>query len=194
MPSIGVCTSTKSEGRSKLHGFRSAVESPEAAPAEAQTTKAVTTAHRIASEPTLDWIIRSIIGGSRRELRATRNCFPRRAIQYTDSMNGSRYSVTTVNGAMEADYPVTRFSELLDELSNADGEHPDIAIQHESEWSISITKAGFVILEHMEAGNPMHMGPLDRTSTLELMVAIAEGRIGNVRSKSWMPGYPRTGG
>ena len=91
---------------------------------------------------------------------------------------------------MEPDYPIARFGDLLDELSSADGEHPDVAVAHESEWSLTAYRSEFVVLENLDEGELMHLGPLDRDATLDLMVAIAEGRIDEVRAKPWIAGYP----
>ena len=100
------------------------------------------------------------------------------------------YFVTHRYGDMERDFPICRFGELLDELSDVDDEHPDVAVTHESEWSLSILGSGFVCLENVEEDDcPVHMGPLDRQTTLRLMVAVAEGRIEEARSEPWRPGY-----
>jgi len=101
------------------------------------------------------------------------------------------YVVTHWTGAMEAALPPERFSELLDELVLADGEHSGVAVKHESEWSLRVDKWGFLVLENLEEGDPMHLGPvLDRNVVLGLMVAVAEGRVNDVRSAPWRRGYP----
>jgi hypothetical protein len=91
---------------------------------------------------------------------------------------------------MERGYPMYRFAALLDELANADGEHPDVAVTHESEWSLTIYRSGFLVLENLEDGQPMHLDPSNREETLDLMVALAEGRIEDVKSRPWRDGYP----
>ena len=100
------------------------------------------------------------------------------------------YHVTHWTGKAEHDYPVSGFGDLLDELTKADAEHPDIAVTHESEWSVTVYRTGYVVLENLEAGEPFHLGQLDRNAMLQLMVAIAEGRIDDVRAKPWVAGYP----
>jgi hypothetical protein len=100
------------------------------------------------------------------------------------------YHVTHCTGEMVANFPTDRFGELLDELSGADSEHPDISVSHESEWSLSVYKSGFVVLENLEEGEPVHMGPLDRTESVALMVAIADGKLDDVQAEQWQPGYP----
>ncbi len=104
------------------------------------------------------------------------------------------YHVTHSAGEMQADFPMERFGNLLDELSRADSEHPDVSVTHESEWALTVLWSGFVVLENLEHGDPVHAGPLDRPECLALMKAVAEGRIAEVRSGQWRPGYPTAGG
>ena len=62
---------------------------------------------------------------------------------------------------------------------------------HETEWSLSVFRSGFVVFENVEDGHhPLHADPLDRAAVLRLMAAVAEGRISDVLSDSWKPGYP----
>jgi hypothetical protein len=100
------------------------------------------------------------------------------------------YHVTSWTGQIEKEYPSARFGELLDQLSKADAEHPDVAVTHESEWSITVYKSGFVVLENLEDGEPTHLGPLDKTAIVQLMVAVAEGRIDELQAMPWVAGYP----
>jgi hypothetical protein len=91
---------------------------------------------------------------------------------------------------MESNFPVEHLGKLLDELATADAEHPDVAIANEDEWSVTAYRSGFVVLENLEEGEPLHLGPLDRASTLEIMIALAEGRMADVKARAWRPGYP----
>ena len=100
------------------------------------------------------------------------------------------YHVTHWTGEMASGYPIEDFPNLLDELSRADDEHPDVSVSHESEWSLSVYKSGFLVLENLEEGEPIHLGPLDRNAVIRLMVGVAEGRIDEVRSHPWRSGYP----
>jgi hypothetical protein len=95
-------------------------------------------------------------------------------------------------GQVEVGFPKDRFGELLDELAVADNEHPDVSIIHETEWALIAYKSGVVVLENLEGEEPVHMDSLDRSRTLELMVAVSEGRIQDAQSAPWQPGYPRT--
>ncbi len=101
-----------------------------------------------------------------------------------------RYHVMHWTGETESDYPPQRFGERLDELAFAEREHPDVAIVHESEWSLTILRSGFVVWEHPDEGGPKHLGPLDAPTILRLMVKVADGRISDLNSEAWRSGYP----
>jgi hypothetical protein len=111
----------------------------------------------------------------------------RRPTELEDQMS---YHVTHIDGGMESDFPIERFPDLLDELRLADLENPDVSVTHESEWSVALYGSGFVIFENLEGDAPSHGGPYSRSEMLELMVAIAEGRIDDVRARRWEAGYP----
>lgn len=100
------------------------------------------------------------------------------------------YRVTHWTGEMERDWPREKLESLIDELASADAEHPDVAVTHESEWCLTVLRSGFVVLEHLEEGEPKHLGPVDRRTALELMSAVADGRIDELSSRPWKPGYP----
>jgi hypothetical protein len=100
------------------------------------------------------------------------------------------YHVTHRSGEMEADFPAERFYELLEELDRSDREHPDVSLTHESEWTLTVLPSGMVVLENLEAGEPVHKGPLDRAQCLALLFALAEGRVDEVQRGAWRSGYP----
>ena len=99
------------------------------------------------------------------------------------------YHVTHVMGDMEGDPPIARLGELLDELSNTDEEHGSISVTHETEWCLSVWRSGHIVIENLEAGEPLHAGPIDRSGLLRLMAAVADGRLDEVREIEWKPGY-----
>lgn len=81
--------------------------------------------------------------------------------------------------------------ELLGELAFADSDHADVAVIHESEWSLTAYKSGYLVLEHLEDGHAMHLGPVeDEAVRVQLMTGLAEGNIEQVRAALWHPGYP----
>jgi hypothetical protein len=90
---------------------------------------------------------------------------------------------------MEEGFPPTRFGELLDELSMADSEHPDVSITHDSERCLSFSKGGLVTLENLEEGEPVHRADVDRDECLNLMRALADGDLESVQAGPWKPGY-----
>ena len=47
------------------------------------------------------------------------------------------FTITHVSGAMESDPPVEAVRDLVEELAGADVEHPDVAVSHESGWTLS---------------------------------------------------------
>jgi hypothetical protein len=105
------------------------------------------------------------------------------------------YHVTHRTGEMEPGYPLHRFGDLLDELSSTDNEHLDVAVTHESEWSLTVYRPNMLVFENLEHGEPAHLGPVDRDTALEIMVEVAQGRIEHVRSRPWQRGNPpRHGG
>jgi hypothetical protein len=101
------------------------------------------------------------------------------------------YHVTHWTGAMEEDFPESRFGELLDELSTADSEHPDLSMTHDSEWCLSFSKGGLVTLENLEEGEPRHRTGVGREECLDLMRALAVGDLEWIGTGSWQPGYYR---
>lgn len=48
---------------------------------------------------------------------------------------------------MEQDPPDEAVRVLLDELDTADAEHPDVAVSHESGWTLSAFRGGRLVWE-----------------------------------------------
>jgi hypothetical protein len=100
------------------------------------------------------------------------------------------FSVTHLDGTMEQPHGVSGLPALLDELRDATPEHGDVAVSHESGWTLTVMASGRVVWENIEQGGaPGHMGGPSREETLELMRLVASGEIGPVRSRRWVPGY-----
>jgi len=101
------------------------------------------------------------------------------------------YSVTGVFGDAERGFSTNRFEELIEQVERlSDQEHTNASVTHESEWSLAVFRNGKVVLENLEEGEPLHMESLSRERVLELMVAVAEGRIDEVRAlPGWKAGY-----
>lgn len=99
------------------------------------------------------------------------------------------FFVTHLDGAMDADPPLSALPDLLDELAGADEEHPDVAVSDESGWTLSAFRDGRVVWENVEADDaPRQMEGLDRDRLLSLFEALARGDIATVEAAPWEPG------
>jgi hypothetical protein len=101
------------------------------------------------------------------------------------------FSVTHIDGSMEQPQDTSNLSRLLNELEQADLEHGDIAVVHESGWGLVVLPHGRVIWENVEDdnGRPRHMEGLTPRATLKLMELVADGDLETVEAHSWAPGY-----
>jgi hypothetical protein len=101
------------------------------------------------------------------------------------------FSITHVSGAMEQDPPVTALAELVDELATADVEHPDVAVSHESGWTLSAFASGRVVWENVEDDEvaPRHLDGVDRGQVAAMFAALAAGDLPSIEEHSWRPGY-----
>ena len=90
--------------------------------------------------------------------------------------------------------PFSSFPALLAELDGArdDPEHRNIAVTHETGWSLGVYYEGVVILENVEdlEVEPRHL-VLSRSDplVLTLMEAVASGSVDDVLKEPWQPGY-----
>lgn len=79
--------------------------------------------------------------------------------------------------------------EVLAELDAADIEHPSVAVTHESEWCLGAYPGGLLVWENLEEGEPRHMNSVPRDRILALWLKLAEGRLDEIESELWLPGY-----
>lgn len=100
-----------------------------------------------------------------------------------------RYHVTHADGVIEHEFPVEKFSELLDELPTASGVDPYVAVTHESGWIVKVPRSGFLMLENWDMREPMYLEPVSSAMPLALMRAAAEGRSDELERAPWIPGY-----
>jgi hypothetical protein len=105
------------------------------------------------------------------------------------------YHVTHVFGEMDTP-GLEDLSAVLDELANADQEHADVALSHESGWTLSVSAGGRLILENVEQrATERHMSGLeplgrDKNMIIGLWTSLAQGNVDHViGSVSWQPGY-----
>ena len=100
------------------------------------------------------------------------------------------YILSTRWGGDEREPTLARMREVLSELDAEDIEHPEVSLTHESEWSLGAYPVGLLTWENVEADDePRHMNNVTRDRVLELWAKLAEGRIAEVESEPWLPGY-----
>lgn len=101
------------------------------------------------------------------------------------------FIITHRYGAMDADPPLEQLPLLLAELGSRpdDTEHGSVALTHESDWSLSVARGGYVILEHLENGGERHMHGVSSEEILRMWALLAAGHIDELTSMAWRPGY-----
>jgi hypothetical protein len=94
-------------------------------------------------------------------------------------------------GKTERDPALSELPMLLRELDDRveDKEHGSVGMTHESEWNISVTRGGHVIFENVEEGEPRHLKGVSDSKILDLWTKLAAGKIDEIQSEPWMPGY-----
>jgi hypothetical protein len=98
------------------------------------------------------------------------------------------FSITHTTGAMEPGQ-LRSLPGLLQELDEADEEHPDVAVSHESGWTIGAYGSGRLVLEHLEDDiEPMHCF-VTRDDQLVAATAVALGNASELDNWPWLPGY-----
>jgi hypothetical protein len=85
---------------------------------------------------------------------------------------------------------VSQMRALLASLKDADEEHPDCWLQHESGWSLSFSRSSRLIWENVEEGNPRHLASASAEKTLELWTLLSQGKIQEIEAGvDWIDGY-----
>ena len=80
--------------------------------------------------------------------------------------------------------------ELMKELSQADAEHTDVSVQHESGWSLSMFSSRHVVLENLESDEAPRSAYLGTDhDCLRAMQAVARGLVDDLDSIKWEEGY-----
>lgn len=92
-------------------------------------------------------------------------------------------------GQAGEDLPIEDLGEIVDELAQADKEHGDVVLTHESEWAISYHRNKTAIFENVEEGEPRHMKNVGKAKLLELWVHLAKGDIAWLEKQPWKKGY-----
>ena len=83
------------------------------------------------------------------------------------------------------------FLALLRELEARpeDTEHGSVAVTHESEWCLSVSRGGYLIFENLETGGERHMEAVPTNRILELWRHLAQGNLEQSQKELWLPGY-----
>ncbi|MFF1697594.1 hypothetical protein ACFVXC_28925 [Streptomyces sp. NPDC058257] len=76
---------------------------------------------------------------------------------------------------------------VLDGLANADDEHPDVSLSHESGWSLSAFRGGLLTWANAEDDSvaPRRMREVAREETLRLFGLLAAGDVVSIEALSW---------
>lgn len=100
------------------------------------------------------------------------------------------FTVMHIDGSMGRPDDESGFPALLDELDDVTAEHGDVAVSHETGWTLTVLASGRVVWENIEeGGEPHHLDGLSRDETLELMELAALGDFDAVESRPWAKGY-----
>ena len=101
------------------------------------------------------------------------------------------FTITHVNGAMEQGTD-DALPGLLEELATADREHPDVSVEHESGWALSVFPSRRVVLENVEEeedGEPRSTRMASDDECLRAMRAVASGALDELDHATWEEGY-----
>jgi hypothetical protein len=99
--------------------------------------------------------------------------------------------VTNRQGAMISDPSPDVIASVLAELDGPqDDEHPDVALSHESGWTLSAFPSGLVIFENVEGDDaPRHLAGMSRKTVHELWSALMAEDFAALEQQPWRPGH-----
>ncbi len=85
----------------------------------------------------------------------------------------------------------TDFLALLQELDDRpeDSEHGSLAVTHESEWNMSVSRGGYVVFENLETGGARHLNGVSTGKVVELWRRLANGDLIALADEAWIDGY-----
>jgi hypothetical protein len=96
------------------------------------------------------------------------------------------FTVTHRSGATEHDPPTEQLDALIAELDEVDQEHPDVALSHESGWTLSAFTNGRVFWENVQQDEPARlMGNVECDRLRELFLRLARGEITLIEAEPW---------
>lgn len=101
------------------------------------------------------------------------------------------FTIAHRTGDMEVGPSIDGLPALVDELDRDDPEHPDVAVSHESGWTLSAYPGGLISWENVEQdGEPRHMRHVSRERLIELFTEVALGHLETLEREAWAAGYP----
>ncbi|MBV1776850.1 hypothetical protein KSF73_14125 [Burkholderiaceae bacterium DAT-1] len=100
------------------------------------------------------------------------------------------YWVNHLMGDSDEHFPFASLSDLYDELQNADGEHTDVSLSHESEWCLSSFSSGLLVWENVAGDDdPKHMRNVPKDKVIKLWILLSRGELDEIDKENWLPGY-----
>lgn len=100
------------------------------------------------------------------------------------------YTITHLDGTMEQEPPIDTIPALLAEVKDADGEHMNVAVSHESGWTLSVFRDGRLVWENVEGDEePGHLENVPRDKAARLCTLVAMGELEEIAAQPWNAGY-----
>ncbi|MFB7512922.1 hypothetical protein [Streptomyces sp. NPDC056144] len=98
----------------------------------------------------------------------------------------SYFMYDVMGGTVDEPDPET-MRRVLDGLAEADDEHPDVSLTHESGWSLSAFGDGLLVWENPDADSMAlgEMRDVAREEVLRLFGLLAAGDTASVEALSW---------
>ena len=101
----------------------------------------------------------------------------------------TRYGASETYDATEAATVVERLLVELEteEFEEPDDEHTQVAVGF-GDWALTVQVSGLLWLEDLRGNtDAVHLRATSRTQVKDLLIAMAEGRVDEVRRAGWVP-------
>ncbi|MGW7486374.1 hypothetical protein [Streptomyces sp. NPDC054786] len=97
------------------------------------------------------------------------------------------YFMRDVMGGTLDDPDTATMAQVLEGLADADDEHPDVSLSHESGWCLSVFAGGLVLWENTEDDSvvPGEMRVSGREEALRLFGLLAAGDVTALEELPW---------
>lgn len=85
---------------------------------------------------------------------------------------------------------VSHLTDALHAVLTHEDEQADLWLEHDSGWTLSVTRSGDLFLEDLTGDEEEYwtLGPLPEAEILPLLTALAKGDIRTVRAQPWERG------